>query len=116
MVAALAAARRIGCKTIALTGSGGGRCAELADVLLDVPGRVPPRVQEVHQIIYHVFCELVEEALAKKAGELGLAVILFQLAIMSSAVGALTRKKILWLVGLALGVWGLGYVVKNLVF
>jgi TolA-binding protein len=55
-----------------------------------------------------------EEALAKKAGELGLAVILFQLAIMSSATGALTRKKILWLVGLGLGVWGLLYVVKVL--
>jgi hypothetical protein len=55
-----------------------------------------------------------EEALAKKAGELGLAVILFQLAIMCSATGALTRKKILWLVGLALGVWGLVYVVKAL--
>jgi hypothetical protein len=57
-----------------------------------------------------------EEALAQKAGELGLAVILFQLAIMSSAAGALTRKKILWLLGLALGVWGLVYLVKNLVF
>lgn len=55
-----------------------------------------------------------EEALAKKAGELGLAVILFQLAIMSSAVGALTRKKILWLVGLGLGAWGLVYVVRGL--
>jgi hypothetical protein len=55
-----------------------------------------------------------EEALAQKAGELGLAVILFQLAIMSSATGALTRKKILWLVGLGLGVWGLLYVVKVL--
>ena len=67
VVAALAEARRIGCKTIALTGSGGGRCAELADVLLDVPGHVTPRVQEVHQIIYHVLCELVEEALAGDA-------------------------------------------------
>jgi hypothetical protein len=56
-----------------------------------------------------------EEALAEEAGELGLAVILFQLAIMSSAVGALTRKKILWLVGLGLGAWGLVYLVKNLV-
>ena len=56
-----------------------------------------------------------EEALAQKAGELGLAVILFQLGIMSSAAGALTRKKILWLVGLGLGVWGLVYLVKNLV-
>jgi hypothetical protein len=56
-----------------------------------------------------------EEALAQKAGELGLAVILFQLGIMSSATAALTRKKILWLVGLGLGVWGLVYLVKNLV-
>jgi hypothetical protein len=56
-----------------------------------------------------------EETLAQQAGELGLAVILFQLGIMSSAIGALTRKKILWLVGLALGVWGLVYLVKNLV-
>jgi hypothetical protein len=57
-----------------------------------------------------------EEALAQKAGELGLAVILFQLGIMSSAAGALSRKKILWLMSLGLGVWGLVYVVKNLVF
>ena len=56
-----------------------------------------------------------EDALAQKAGELGLAVILFQLGIMSAATGALTRKKILWLVSLALGVWGLVYLVKNLV-
>jgi hypothetical protein len=56
-----------------------------------------------------------EEVLAHQAGELGLAVILFQLGIMSSAAGALSRKKILWLMSLALGVWGLVYVVKNLV-
>jgi Mg2+ and Co2+ transporter CorA len=56
-----------------------------------------------------------EEALAQKAGELGLAVILFQLGIMSSAAATLSRKKILWLMGLGLGVWGLVYLVKDLV-
>jgi hypothetical protein len=56
-----------------------------------------------------------QETLAKKAGELGLAVILFQLGIMSSAVAVLTRKKILWLLGLGLGVWALVYLVKDLV-
>jgi len=56
-----------------------------------------------------------EEVLTQKAGELGLAVILFQLGIMSAATGVLTRKKILWLVSLALGLWGLVYLVKNLV-
>jgi hypothetical protein len=57
-----------------------------------------------------------EEELAQKAGELGLAVILFQLGIMCSAAGALSRKKILWLMSLGLGVWGLVYLAKNLVF
>ncbi|MFZ5449753.1 MAG: DUF4337 family protein [Thermodesulfobacteriota bacterium] len=51
-----------------------------------------------------------EERLEKKAGELNLAVLLFQLAIMSSATAALTRKKILWLFGLGLGGWGLVYL------
>ena len=32
-----------------------------------------------------------------------------------TAAAALTRKKILWLMGLGLGVWGLFYLVKNLV-
>jgi hypothetical protein len=57
-----------------------------------------------------------EETLAQKAGDLGLAVILFQLGIMSSAAAALSRKKILWFMSLGLGVWGLVYLVKNLVF
>lgn len=57
-----------------------------------------------------------EETLAKKAGNLGLAVILFQVAIMSSATATLTRKKILWIVGLAMGVWGLVYVGMSLIF
>jgi Domain of unknown function (DUF4337) len=56
-----------------------------------------------------------EDALAQKAGEQGLAAILFQVGIMSTATGVLTRKKILWLVSLVLGVWGLVYLVKNLV-
>jgi D-sedoheptulose 7-phosphate isomerase len=65
VVAGLAAARRAGLKTIALTGAGGGRCAELADVLLDVPCDGPPgRIQEAHVLIYHVLCELVEAAIA----------------------------------------------------
>jgi len=57
-----------------------------------------------------------EESLEKKAGDLGLAVILFQLAIMSTATAVLTRKKILWLLGLGLGVWGLVYAGMSLIY
>lgn len=64
VVVALAKARAIGMKTIGLTGPGGGRCRDLCDVLLEVPSKVTPRIQESHIIIYHTLCELVETALA----------------------------------------------------
>ena len=63
VVAGLKFARENGMKTIAFTGPGGGACADFADVLLDVPADATPRVQEVHQVIYHAICELVERAI-----------------------------------------------------
>jgi hypothetical protein len=79
----------------------------------DEMGRLNRERDQIKQVAQSLAAQ--EEALAQKAGELGLAVMLFQLAIMSSAAGALTRKKILWLMGLVLGVWGLVYLVKDLV-
>jgi Mg2+ and Co2+ transporter CorA len=46
-----------------------------------------------------------EEELTRKAGELGLAVILFQLGIMASAAALAAKKSVAE--GLGLGVWGL---------
>jgi D-sedoheptulose 7-phosphate isomerase len=64
VVAALGAAREMGVVTIALTGRGGGDCAAVADVLLDVPADLTPRIQEAHAVIYHTLCEIVENAFA----------------------------------------------------
>ena len=63
----LRTARQIGMKTIALTGPGGGRCAQFADILLDVGDAAAPtpRVQEAHMVIYHILCELVEAAMVE---------------------------------------------------
>ncbi|NQU76603.1 MAG: SIS domain-containing protein [Planctomycetes bacterium] len=63
VVAGLKRAREMGMKTIAFTGEGGGKCAGLADVLIDVPTRQTPRVQETHMLVYHIICELVERAM-----------------------------------------------------
>ncbi len=78
----------------------------------DEMGRLNQERDQIKKVAQSLAAQ--EEGLAKKAGELGLAVILFQLGIMSSAVGALTRKKILWLLGLGLGFWGLVHVLKDL--
>lgn len=64
VVQALAAARAVGARTVALTGAGGGRLAGLADELLAVPSCDTPRVQEAHITIIHLLCELAEAALA----------------------------------------------------
>ncbi len=60
VIAALAWARQLPCPTLALTGQGGGELARVADVLLDVPSRETPRIQEVHILLGHCLCEMVE--------------------------------------------------------
>jgi D-sedoheptulose 7-phosphate isomerase len=53
-------ARDLGLTTIALTGEGGGELARKADILLDVPSRSTPLIQQVHICIYHYLCQRIE--------------------------------------------------------
>jgi hypothetical protein len=39
--------------------------ASLADHLIDVPHRDTQRIQEVHAMVLHLLCEVVEEAAAR---------------------------------------------------
>lgn len=59
-------AKRKGMHTIAFTGSGGGKMADKSDVLLAVPSKDTPRIQESHIMIGHIICEMVEKALFPK--------------------------------------------------
>jgi D-sedoheptulose 7-phosphate isomerase len=61
VVLAMQEARERGLFTVALTGQGGGLLPPLADVLIDVPHAETPRIQEVHGMIVHILCEIVEE-------------------------------------------------------
>jgi len=57
-------AKRIGAKTIALTGSGGKQLASLCDHKVMVPSDDTQRIQECHIMIGHIVCELIEDSLA----------------------------------------------------
>jgi len=59
----LAAARRKGLVTIALTGAGGAAAAPLADILLDVPSTSIPRIQEIHLYLLHRLAGDIESRL-----------------------------------------------------
>jgi D-sedoheptulose 7-phosphate isomerase len=63
VVRALRRAGELGLPRIALTGEGGGRCAQLAEVTIMVPSRHTPRVQELHILAAHTLCDLLERAL-----------------------------------------------------
>lgn len=59
-------AKRKGMHTVAFTGIGGGKMADKSDVLLAVPSKDTPRIQESHIMIGHIICEMVEKALFPK--------------------------------------------------
>lgn len=56
-------AKEMGVRIIAMTGETGGAMKEYADILLNVPSKDTPRIQESHIMIGHIMCELVETAL-----------------------------------------------------
>ncbi len=63
VVNALALARGMGAVTVAFTGNGGGKVAEIADLALVGPSGYSAIVQEVHITMGHILCDLVEQAL-----------------------------------------------------
>lgn len=56
-------ARKMGLRTIGMTGLGGGKMAVLSDVLLQAPSNDTPLIQQVHICLYHYLCERIEMAL-----------------------------------------------------
>ena len=69
IVEALKAAHDVGMRTIGMTGAGGGALAALSDVLIAVPSKSTPRIQECHLLLGHVICELVEAACCDRAAK-----------------------------------------------
>jgi D-sedoheptulose 7-phosphate isomerase len=68
VVAGLAAAARLGLRTVALTGSSGGPVAAAAEQAIEVPATDTARVQECHILVGHILCELIEALLADGDG------------------------------------------------
>jgi D-sedoheptulose 7-phosphate isomerase len=63
VVLAMEKAKSMGMTTVGLTGEGGGKIKECADYLFMVPSRDTARVQEVHILLGHIYCQLIEAQL-----------------------------------------------------
>lgn len=62
---AFSEANTLGMITVGFTGESGGKMKEKCSYLLNVPSTDTPRIQEVHILLGHIICELVEEKLFK---------------------------------------------------
>ena len=60
VLAAIDVAKAKGMQCIGLTAQGGGKMAEVCDICMAVPGPVTARAQEIHILIGHILCELVD--------------------------------------------------------
>ena len=61
IVLALEEAKRREAVTVVFTGNGGGKVAQVADLVLLGPDGYSAIVQEVHQTMAHIICDLVEQ-------------------------------------------------------
>ena len=57
--------KKNGATTIGLLGNKGGTIKKFVDIPLIVNSTSTPHIQEVHRIIYHVICEIVEKKLVE---------------------------------------------------
>lgn len=56
-----------GAVTIGLLGEDGGTIKNFVDISIQVPSKNTARIQEVHRVIYHIICELVERKIAEQS-------------------------------------------------
>lgn len=63
---ALQAAREMRMSSIVFLGKGGGACRGIADVELLVESQTTARIQEIHKLLLHSMCELVETQLGAR--------------------------------------------------
>ena len=65
VISALKLANDLNCKTIGFSGRGGGEMNELCDINIVVPAQATARIQEMHIVIGHTICHLIDLAFSE---------------------------------------------------
>ncbi len=66
ILAAFRVCQEKGLVRVGLTGQAGGEMAGLCDYCVNVPSNDTPRIQEVHILISHILCSIIEESIFGK--------------------------------------------------
>ena len=62
IISALKCAKALGCHTIGFSGRDGGAMNQVCDINLVVPSNDTPRIQEMHILLGHTLCQIVDDA------------------------------------------------------
>ena len=62
-VAACRQAAAMNISTVSLTGENGGKMREISDICINVPSNNTPRIQEMHILLIHTLCGIIEKQL-----------------------------------------------------
>lgn len=65
IIEAMKCAKNINMKTVAFTGKQKSTLGQLADMTIAVPSEDTPRIQEMHILMGHILCEMVEKEMMK---------------------------------------------------
>lgn len=63
IVEAIRVGRKMGLCCVGLTGNSGGQIRDMCDFIIEVPSVDTQRIQEVHGILGHILCGLIEHAM-----------------------------------------------------
>jgi len=55
--------KKTGAFVVGITGENGKIFEKYSDIVLCVPSKLTPRIQEIHRIVLHIICQFVEEKL-----------------------------------------------------
>jgi D-sedoheptulose 7-phosphate isomerase len=58
---AVATAKALGMRTIGILGRDGGALKAAVDDALVVPSKITARIQEIHEMVFHFWCEAIDE-------------------------------------------------------
>ena len=68
IIRAAESARTRGVHVIGFTGIGGGKLAPISDICFRIPSSETPRIQEGHEFVGHMLCELIEAQMYPRDG------------------------------------------------
>jgi len=77
VIKAMEEARRLGAFCVVFAGNSGGSLKNHCDLLLDIPSKDTPRIQEAYHFVFHEICDIVEKEIFSNSeskmidGELG---------------------------------------------